>query len=89
MVRKKLVALAGAAMLCTAFVSTEASARYGGWYGSGYPYGVSYGNPESPYGIWYGNYGYPYVPCKVYYYSGTYTYAGWFPYAGCDPLKSD
>jgi hypothetical protein len=74
MLRKTLVALAGAAMLCIAFVSTEASARYGGWYGSGYPY---WG--------WYGNYGYPYVPCKVYYYSGTYTYAGWFPYAGCDP----
>jgi len=34
MLRKTLVALAGAAMLCTAFVSTEASARYGGWYGS-------------------------------------------------------
>ena len=29
MLRKTLVALAGAAMLCTAFVSTEASARYG------------------------------------------------------------
>jgi len=83
MLRKTLVALAGAAMLCTAFVSTEASARYG--YASGSPYG----NWESPYGIWYGNYGYPYVPCKVYYYSGTYTYAGWFPYAGCDPLKSN
>lgn len=82
MFRKTLVALSAAVMLCTAFVSTDASARYRGWYGpgSGYRYGV----------WWYGNWGYPYVPCKVYYYSGTYTLqGGWFPYAGCDPLKSD
>ena len=46
MLRKTLVALAAAVMLCTALVSTEASAWYGGWYGrsSGYPYGVWNGN---------------------------------------------
>jgi len=80
MLRKILIALAAAVMLCAAFVSTDASARYGGWYGR---------SSEYPNGIWYGNYGYPYVPCRVYYYSGTYTYGGWFPYAGCDPLKSN
>ena len=82
MLRKTLVALAVAVTLCTAFVSTEASARYGGWYGpsSEYRYGV----------WWYGNWGYPYGPCKGYHYSGTPTIqGGWFPYAGCTPLRSD
>ena len=80
MLGKTLIALAAAVMLCTALVSTEASAWYGGWYGrsSGYPYGV-----------WNGNGGYPYGHCRGYFYSGTYTYGGSFPYAGCDPLKSD
>ena len=76
MLRKTIVALAAVVVLCTALVSTEASARYEG-----------YGRGSGPSGIWYGNYGYPNVPCRTYYYSGTYTYAGWFPYAGCDPSK--
>jgi hypothetical protein len=80
MLGKTLIVLAAAVTLCTAFLSTEASAWYGGLYGrsSGHPYGV-----------WYGNWGYPYGHCRGYFYSGTYTHEGWFPYAGCDPLKSD
>jgi len=73
MFRATVVAFAAAALLATAFVSTEASARHRGGYGraGGQP-------PANCKG---------YFMSGTNTVSGTNGKDGYWPYAGCDPVK--